>query len=121
LIPLLITDCTPPDTIAQFAYIDWRACSDEAYGDILDSCLEKEEARKRDEKKALERKQREEEEKATREREEQEQLIKQKEEAEKKLREEQERKKKKSLKEESWKIQKSPKPSPALLMAWNSY
>ncbi|MDQ1252205.1 MAG: hypothetical protein QG646_1323 [Euryarchaeota archaeon] len=40
LIPLLIADCIPPDTIAQFAYIDWRTCSDEAYGDILDSCSE---------------------------------------------------------------------------------
>jgi formylglycine-generating enzyme required for sulfatase activity len=40
LIPLKITDCTPPDTIAQFAYIDWRTRSDEAYNDILDSCLE---------------------------------------------------------------------------------
>lgn len=40
LIPLLITDCTPPDTIAQFAYIDWRMCSDDAYNDILDSCIE---------------------------------------------------------------------------------
>jgi formylglycine-generating enzyme required for sulfatase activity len=40
LIPLLITDCTPPDTIAQFAYIDWRTRSDEACGDILDSCSE---------------------------------------------------------------------------------
>lgn len=37
LIPLLITDCTPPDTIAQFAYIDWRTRSDEAYDEILDS------------------------------------------------------------------------------------
>jgi hypothetical protein len=37
LIPHLITDCTPPDIISQFAYIDWRTRSNEAYGDILNS------------------------------------------------------------------------------------
>jgi formylglycine-generating enzyme required for sulfatase activity len=41
LIPLLIEDCNRPDIIAQFAYIDWRTFSDEAYNDILDSCQEK--------------------------------------------------------------------------------
>jgi hypothetical protein len=34
-IPLLIEDCTMPDIIAQFAYIDWRARSDEAYDKLL--------------------------------------------------------------------------------------
>jgi len=37
-IPLLIEDCTPPDIIAQFAYIDWRTPSDEAYGKLLAAC-----------------------------------------------------------------------------------
>lgn len=42
LIPLLIVDCTRPDIIAHFAYIDWRSCSDEAYYMIFASCLERE-------------------------------------------------------------------------------
>jgi WD40 repeat protein len=37
-IPLLIEDCTMPDIIAQFAYIDWRTRSDEAYGRLLSVC-----------------------------------------------------------------------------------
>jgi hypothetical protein len=37
-IPLLIEDCAMPDIIAQFAYIDWRTRSDEAYGRLLASC-----------------------------------------------------------------------------------
>jgi small GTP-binding protein len=37
-IPLLIEDCTMPDIIAQFAYIDWRTRSGEAYGKLLTSC-----------------------------------------------------------------------------------
>jgi len=35
-VPLLIEDCTPPDIIAQFAYIDWRTMS--AYEKILAVC-----------------------------------------------------------------------------------
>jgi len=34
-IPLLIGDCSPPDIIAQFTRIDWRAPSDEAYAKLL--------------------------------------------------------------------------------------
>jgi WD40 repeat protein len=30
-IPVLVTDCEPPDIIAQFAYIDWRLPTDKAY------------------------------------------------------------------------------------------
>jgi len=37
-IPLLVADCDPPDVIAQFAVIDWRVPSDEAYEAILDAC-----------------------------------------------------------------------------------
>jgi small GTP-binding protein len=37
-IPLLIEDCTLPDIIAQFACIDWRTQSDEAYVRLLTSC-----------------------------------------------------------------------------------
>jgi small GTP-binding protein len=37
-IPLLIEDCTMPDIIAQFKYIDWRARSGEAYETLLASC-----------------------------------------------------------------------------------
>ncbi|MHC4119674.1 MAG: TIR domain-containing protein [Planctomycetota bacterium] len=37
-IPLLIADCTPPDVIAQFAHIDWRTTSDEAYEKLLVAC-----------------------------------------------------------------------------------
>jgi WD40 repeat protein len=37
-IPLLIEDCTLPDIIAQFAYIDWRTRSGEAYDKLLASC-----------------------------------------------------------------------------------
>jgi TIR domain len=92
LIPLLFNDCTIPDTISQFAYIDWRTWSDESYEDILASCSEsnselsfpihveqkqKEEAKMREEKEEFERK--------------------------------------------KSKIQKSPEPSPALRQAWNSY
>jgi len=37
-IPFLIEDCTMPDIIAQFAYIDWRTRSGEAYDKLLASC-----------------------------------------------------------------------------------
>jgi len=37
-IPLLIEDCTPPDIIAQFAYIDWRTQSGKAYDQLLTAC-----------------------------------------------------------------------------------
>ncbi len=37
-IPLLLADCEPPDVIAQFAHIDWRVPSDEAYTRLLDAC-----------------------------------------------------------------------------------
>ena len=37
-IPLLIKDCVPPYIIAQFAYIDWRTSSDEAYERLLTAC-----------------------------------------------------------------------------------
>ncbi len=47
-IPLLIEDCSPPDIIAQFARIDWRAISDEAYAKILTACREVETAKHRD-------------------------------------------------------------------------
>ncbi|MDD4446482.1 MAG: TIR domain-containing protein [Methanothrix sp.] len=39
-IPLLIEDCKPPDIIAQFARIDWRAPSDKAYASLQAACLE---------------------------------------------------------------------------------
>jgi hypothetical protein len=39
-IPLLIGDCTRPDIIAQFAYVDWRTPSDEAYEKLLAACRE---------------------------------------------------------------------------------
>jgi formylglycine-generating enzyme required for sulfatase activity len=41
LIPLLIADCTRPDTISQFKFIDWRTSSNEAYDKILTSCQKK--------------------------------------------------------------------------------
>ena len=44
-IPLLIEDCTRPDIIAQFAYVDWRALSDDAYAEILASCRSKDKQR----------------------------------------------------------------------------
>jgi len=34
-IPLLLQDCTQPDIIAQFAHIDWRTSSDDAYEMLL--------------------------------------------------------------------------------------
>jgi WD40 repeat protein len=37
-VPLLVEDCTPPDAIAQFATIDWRTPSDEAYAKLLAAC-----------------------------------------------------------------------------------
>ena len=37
-IPLLIEDCDPPDTIAQFAHVDWRTGADAAYEMLLGSC-----------------------------------------------------------------------------------
>ncbi len=37
-IPLLIEECTLPEIIAQFAYIDWRTPSNEAYQKILAAC-----------------------------------------------------------------------------------
>jgi len=36
-IPLLVEDCTRPDVIAQFAYIDWRTPSGEAYAKIFEA------------------------------------------------------------------------------------
>jgi len=42
-IPLLMEDCTRPDIIAQFAYIDWRTDSGEAYSKILDACKKEDE------------------------------------------------------------------------------
>ncbi len=39
-IPLLIENCILPDAIAQFAYIDWRTSSDEAYKQLLVACRE---------------------------------------------------------------------------------
>lgn len=39
-IPLLIADCTRPDIIAHYAYIDWRTPSDEAYKMVLAACRE---------------------------------------------------------------------------------
>ncbi len=41
-IPLLIEDCTRPDIIAQFAYIDWRKQSDEKYSKLVTACQGKE-------------------------------------------------------------------------------
>ena len=41
-IPILIEDCTRPDIVAQFAYIDWRIPSDGAYGKILAACRREE-------------------------------------------------------------------------------
>lgn len=37
-IPFLVENCNPPDIIAQFAYIDWRTPSDEAYSRLLAAC-----------------------------------------------------------------------------------
>jgi hypothetical protein len=37
-IPLLIEDCKLPDVIAQFAYVDWRQKSEEAYTKLLVAC-----------------------------------------------------------------------------------
>ncbi len=37
-IPLLIEDCRPPDIIAQFAHVDWRTPSDDAYDKLLAAC-----------------------------------------------------------------------------------
>src|SRR5574342_734262 len=37
-IPLLIEDCKLPDVIAQFAYVDWRQKSEEAYARLLAAC-----------------------------------------------------------------------------------
>jgi len=39
-IPLLMEDCTRPDIIAHFAYIDWRGPSDDAYKKLLAACCE---------------------------------------------------------------------------------
>jgi len=44
-IPLLIAECQPPDIIAQFAYIDWRALSEEAYAKIITACRDIETAK----------------------------------------------------------------------------
>lgn len=38
LIPLLIEDCVLPNSVAQFAYIDWREQSEEAYRRLLIAC-----------------------------------------------------------------------------------
>jgi hypothetical protein len=40
LIPIMITDCEPPDIIAHLSYIDWRTYSAEEYQRLVDSCLE---------------------------------------------------------------------------------
>ncbi len=37
-IPVLIQDCTPPDTIAQFAHIDWRDGDDAEYRRLVSAC-----------------------------------------------------------------------------------
>jgi small GTP-binding protein len=37
-IPLLIEDCTVPDIIAQFAYIDWREKVEKTYVKLLSAC-----------------------------------------------------------------------------------
>ncbi len=37
-IPLLIEECSLPDIIAQFAYIDWRTASNKAYNKLLAAC-----------------------------------------------------------------------------------
>lgn len=39
-IPLLIEECKLPDIIAQFACIDWRVLSDEAYAKLITACRE---------------------------------------------------------------------------------
>jgi len=44
-IPLLIAECQPPGIIAQFALIDWRTLSDEAYARLLAACREAETAK----------------------------------------------------------------------------
>ena len=44
-IPLLIGDCARPDVIAQFAYVDWRAESEEAYEKLMGACRGGEEKR----------------------------------------------------------------------------
>lgn len=38
LIPLLIENCTVPDMLAQFLYIDWRTPSNESYDRLLVAC-----------------------------------------------------------------------------------
>ncbi len=38
LIPVLIGDCDRPAIIAQFAYVDWREPSDEAYDRLVRAC-----------------------------------------------------------------------------------
>jgi GTPase SAR1 family protein/uncharacterized CHY-type Zn-finger protein len=42
-IPLLISNCKPPDMIAQFAHIDWRGKSEEKYQELLKTCRADEE------------------------------------------------------------------------------
>lgn len=37
-IPVLIADCSPPETIAQFANIDWREQSDGAFAKLMTVC-----------------------------------------------------------------------------------
>ncbi len=37
-IPLLIDQCTIPDTIAQFKYIDWRNKEEKAYNELIEAC-----------------------------------------------------------------------------------
>ena len=37
-IPLLIEDCAQPDTTTQFAHIDLRMASDDAYAKLLGAC-----------------------------------------------------------------------------------
>lgn len=40
-IPFLIENCTPPDIIAHFKYIDWRIPSNKEYKKLFASCLKK--------------------------------------------------------------------------------
>jgi len=51
-VPLLIEDCTPPDIIKQFAYIDWRTQSDDAYDKILEACQDVKEEKAKPKKKS---------------------------------------------------------------------
>jgi len=43
-VPLLLEDCPVRDTIRRFAYVDWRAESDEALASLIEACREVEPA-----------------------------------------------------------------------------